>query len=574
MIEFINEDTNSSFQINSHYQKLINLNSSEIIIKGYKDNEINKVLNEIINSDTLLDLNQTERKLYETLTGYDLNDNYDLEVKRFVDFSKFKSDYSNYFDEEYFLLNNEEDLFRVEIVKFIIKISVASNKSLEFISNVIILYDYLQSKLKYQTNKIFYLAIISYIITNIIYFTKFDNEEIEKGLDEYSNSNNNLYDSDSYNNGANFSDRDRIFIIIKEMLKDINEYLNVNIFDNIFNYSDLINSLYKEYDKENILIFYYSKFYLKYSPKDINEDNFKLIFELGNKEYNIYRKRNMTNRFISRKNLLLSISLDDSKSIKLDNIKKIKFTYTKKDIINSGSYGDIIKISNNQIVKSFKLKYGVLNELIFLNYLNHPNIIKIKGQNNNNIILDYYKSDLFHFIIDNNDKLNYNKRINISMQIISGLLYIHELNIYHLDLKPENILTDNNQEIKIIDFGFAQYNKHDIVSTRDVNFIVYYPPEFYIGANPKYLKPSRMDSWMLTLVLIFVIEFIKLDYPYKEVTYPNIEKFFVMIIKQNYSNNKILNEIISNTLILDNIKRISVKEIYNKLNLERKRINK
>lgn len=41
------------------------------------------------------------------------------------------------------------------------------------------------------------------------------------------------------------------------------------------------------------------------------------------------------------------------------------------------------------------------------------------------------------------------------MDIVAGLLYLHQRNITHRDLKPENILVDKAHRLKIADFGIS-----------------------------------------------------------------------------------------------------------------------
>lgn len=40
-------------------------------------------------------------------------------------------------------------------------------------------------------------------------------------------------------------------------------------------------------------------------------------------------------------------------------------------------------------------------------------------------------------------------------QLITGVEYLHERGVAHRDIKPENILLDDNDDVKISDFGMA-----------------------------------------------------------------------------------------------------------------------
>jgi MAP/microtubule affinity-regulating kinase len=56
-----------------------------------------------------------------------------------------------------------------------------------------------------------------------------------------------------------------------------------------------------------------------------------------------------------------------------------------------------------------------------------------------------------------NGKLSISDTRKYFRQIISGVSYFHSKNIVHRDLKSENILFDQEMNVKIADFGFANY---------------------------------------------------------------------------------------------------------------------
>src|SRR5205809_6458882 len=65
------------------------------------------------------------------------------------------------------------------------------------------------------------------------------------------------------------------------------------------------------------------------------------------------------------------------------------------------------------------------------------------------------------------------------IDILQGINYIHNKNIIHCDLTLNNILIDNNNSIKITDFGLAKNisDYQSIISSSEYGTYIYTAPE-------------------------------------------------------------------------------------------------
>ena len=58
-------------------------------------------------------------------------------------------------------------------------------------------------------------------------------------------------------------------------------------------------------------------------------------------------------------------------------------------------------------------------------------------------------------ILGEHGKLPPERAIKIAVAIADTLDYIHRNGVVHRDLKPENIMVDDEDRVKLIDFGIA-----------------------------------------------------------------------------------------------------------------------
>ena len=161
--------------------------------------------------------------------------------------------------------------------------------------------------------------------------------------------------------------------------------------------------------------------------------------------------------------------------------------FTILKVLSRGKYGYIAKVKSNidnniyamkridlDLIKLETLKKYYINEFNIISSLNHENVYralsKFKEKSVQYIITEYMDGgnllELFNWHKENGIKIDEKKLLNIFVQCLRGLKYIHEQGLIHRSIKHDNIIFDSNYKIKIINFKYSikkEKNDNEII---------------------------------------------------------------------------------------------------------------
>ena len=125
-----------------------------------------------------------------------------------------------------------------------------------------------------------------------------------------------------------------------------------------------------------------------------------------------------------------------------------------------------VKVLNPQLMKDEENRRRLNSEGRLLSSMNHPNIVKVfefgETEKHSFVAMEYLSGGTLEEFIEKNYPLSSDTIINIAEQVCSGLNEIHGKDILHRDLKSQNIMFDENNVVRIMDFGLS---KSPLVST-------------------------------------------------------------------------------------------------------------
>jgi serine/threonine protein kinase len=112
----------------------------------------------------------------------------------------------------------------------------------------------------------------------------------------------------------------------------------------------------------------------------------------------------------------------------------------------------------------FKNLLSKIHKEVAINkFLNHPHITKLfdyfETKDEIYLVFEYVSHGELFDLINSGVLIDEKTSRKYFQQIISALDYVHKSGAAHRDLKPENILLDDNDNIKLLDFGFSNLIK-------------------------------------------------------------------------------------------------------------------
>jgi len=120
--------------------------------------------------------------------------------------------------------------------------------------------------------------------------------------------------------------------------------------------------------------------------------------------------------------------------------------------------------------------------------LDHPGVMKVFADENRSrvyMVMEWVDGRLLRKILDEQHKLPPERAVQLAVRILNALEYIHSRGVAHRDLKPENVMVDENDNIKLIDFGIAAHNK-----SRRLTFAKF----SQTMGTPDYISPEQVKG--------------------------------------------------------------------------------
>ena len=144
-------------------------------------------------------------------------------------------------------------------------------------------------------------------------------------------------------------------------------------------------------------------------------------------------------------------------------------------------------------------------EINIISSLDHPNIVKLADTYFDGktyyIIYPYRKGKTLSNIFQEGYSFSTQDSLNLTLQLLGALEYIHLKGIIHCDINPNNIFEDDEKGVTLLDFGYSMTEEEALKS----------PEGMIVGTSPylsleqagfaDYKIDARSDLFCTALIL-------------------------------------------------------------------------
>ncbi|KAB1204693.1 CBL-interacting serine/threonine-protein kinase 5 [Morella rubra] len=235
--------------------------------------------------------------------------------------------------------------------------------------------------------------------------------------------------------------------------------------------------------------------------------------------------------------------------------------YYGREMVSSESVA--IKIINkDQVMKREGMMEQIKREISVMRLVRHPNVVELKEvmatKTKIFFIMEYVRGgELFAKVA--RGKLKEDMARNYFQQLISAVDFCHSRGVSHRDLKPENLLLDENENLKVSDFGLSALPEqllNDGLLHTQCGTPAYVAPEVL---KRKGYDGSKADIWSCGVILyVLLAGFL----PFQD---ENLMKMYSKIFKAEYEFppwfSAEAKRLISKLLVTDPDRRITIPAI-------------
>jgi serine/threonine-protein kinase len=147
-----------------------------------------------------------------------------------------------------------------------------------------------------------------------------------------------------------------------------------------------------------------------------------------------------------------------------------------------------VKVMNDAIARQDELRTRFLREAQAAASLQHPNVVSIYdlGEVDGHlyIAMEFVHGADLETLMETHEPLSLQQKLDIIIDVLSGLSFAHKRGIVHRDIKPANIRIAEDGRAKLMDFGVAHLTSSQLTSTgASLGTPVYMSPEQITGGK-------------------------------------------------------------------------------------------